>query len=115
MTKAEFKKFAKEHKTEIIVGGVALAVGVKIGKNAATRKHTKDIQNWFTKNDYLSAMHHAPRSFTRDLGKLIKHANGGVIITPPDKVTVRQALADISTDDDCKWLNGDCHGVVIFS
>ena len=115
MTKAEFKKFVKEHKTEIIVGGAALVLGVKIGKNAATREHTKDIQNWFAKNDYLSAMRCAPKAFTRDLGKMMKSANGGVILTAPNKVTVKQALTDISTEEGYKWLNADCHGVVIFS
>ncbi len=115
MTKAEIKKFVKEHKKEIIVGGVALVVGVKLGSNHTAHEYAKGINRAYEKSDYLKASLRMSKSFVKDLGKLMVDANSGIIVTPDTKTTIKQALTDISTDESYKWLNSNCRGLVIFS
>ena len=104
MTTYEIKEFVKEHKTEIIVGGVALALGVKVGKKVAARD--------FKKKDVINRL--TPKPFRDDVRELFTKSKRGVsyVVEEPGR-TVQELLdAVIENHDPC--LEDKCKGLLVF-
>lgn len=104
MTKAEIKKFVKEHKTEIIVGGAALIAGVIIGKKVGVRKCKK--------TDFLSTLE--PVSFRNDVYELFSKSREGVsFVIDSERYTTQDIFNAISSmNDPC--LGRKCKGLLVF-
>ena len=106
MTKTQIKKFVKEHKTEIIVGGVALLVGAKLGKKATMHKLSGDI--------LINASNRISNRFAVELSNVINSATCGYIVTPNDSnTTVATAMNDFMETFN-EYATAKCKGVAIF-
>lgn len=104
MTKSEIKKFVKEHKTEIIVGGVALVVGVAVGKRTAARK--------FKKKDLVAKF--GPKPFRDDVYELVGKCKGGVtcVVEEPNVSVKKLFTAFVDANEPC--LSEECKGFLLF-
>ena len=104
MTKNQIKKFVKEHKTEIIVGGVALALGVKVGKKVATHD--------FKKKDLIGKF--GPKSFRDDAYELVAKSKSCVscVVDEPGLTTQELFAALADNHDPC--LKDTCKGLLLF-
>lgn len=104
MTKSEIKKFVKEHKTEIIVGGVALVLGVAVGKRTAARN--------FKKKDFAAKF--GPDPFVDDVHELVKKCKKGVscVVEEPNVSVKKLFTAFVDANEPC--LNDECKGFLLF-